>query len=258
MVSFALSFSPTNRPRILKSDLRALFPSLLLLFILPGLLPAQQTDFNTIIQPVEIKAREFREYLVQLAWLNYPEGAIVREEVYNARDEAKNTRKEWMRDVQTTFNLNEANLKGEDTSGSVFFPRYNFGLNLNLYNILSQRNKNRISRRNIDIAQHNVNQAKLEIRAETLVRYNTFRLAKDLQKTRNLVEQESYNNFILVQQLYRTDEKTFDEFAKASSAYYESQEARIRAESDVQLAKIRLEEMIGLRWEQVQHPGKED
>jgi outer membrane protein TolC len=221
-------------------------------------LAAQQTDFNNIVQPVEIKARDFREYLVQLAWLNNPGGAIAREEVYNARDEAKNVNKEWMRDLQATANLNEANLKGRDTSGSVFFPRYNFGVNLNLYNLLSQRGKNRISRRNIEIAQHQVNRAKLEIRAETLARYTAFKLALDLKKTRNLVEQESYNNFILVQQLYRTDEKTFDEFARASSAYFEAQEMRIRAEADVQLAQIRLEEMIGLRWDQVQHPGKEE
>lgn len=217
---------------------------------------AQQTDFNAIIPPVEVKARDFREYLVQLAWINSPDGAIAQAEVRNARDEAKNVAKEWMRDIQATFNLNEANLKGADSSGSVFFPRYNFGVNLNMFNILSQGKRNKISRREIDIAQQRVNKRKLEIRAETLVRYTSFRLAKDILKTRSLVEQEANNNFILIQQLYRTDEETFDRYSIASTTFYEAQESRIRAEADVQTAQIRLEEMIGLRWEQVQHPGK--
>jgi outer membrane protein TolC len=231
--------------------------TLILCFIATALF-AQQTDFATVIQPVETKARDFQEYLVQLAWLNRPESSIAEAEVRNARDDAKNTNKEWMRDVQATFNLNEANLRNKDTSGSVFFPRYNFGLNLNLYNILTQGTKNKISRREIEVAEHRVNQRKLEIRSETLARYAGFKLAKEILKTRSLVEQESQNNYILMQQLYRTDEKTFDEYATASSAYFQAQEARIRADSEVQVAKFRLEEMIGLRWEQVQHPAKEE
>lgn len=219
---------------------------------------AQQTNYETVVQPMETKARDFSEYLVQLAWQNNPASLIVLDEVKNAQDEARNARKEWMRDVQATFNLNEANLRATDSSGSVFFPRYNFGLNLNLYNILSQKGKSRIGRREVEIAEQKVNEKKLEIRAETLSRYAVFRLNKALLKTRTLVEQETYNNFILIQQLYKTDEKTFEDYSAASSAYYEAQEARLRAETDVLLAKLSLEEIIGLKWEQVQHPAKEE
>lgn len=219
---------------------------------------AQQTNYETVVQPMEIKARDFSEYLVQLAWQNHPGSAMAINEVENARDEARNARKEWMRDVQATFNLNEANLRSPDSSGSVFFPRYNFGLNLNLYNILSQKSKSRIGRRDIEIAEQRVNEKKLEIRAETLGRFAKFRLAKAILKTRTLFEQETYNNFILIQQLYKTDEKTYEDYSAASSAYYEAQEARLHAETDVLLAKLALEEIIGLKWEQVQHPAKEE
>lgn len=228
-----------------------------ILFCLNGL-NAQQTDFDLVVQPVEAKARDLSEYLVQLAWLNNPESAVAQEEVKVAQDEAKNTRKEWMRDVQATFNLNEANLRGVDSLGNVFFPRYNFGVSVNLFNILSQGNKNKIGKREIRIAEHKVNQRKLEIRAETLSRYANFKLARDIVKTRTLAEQEVYTNFVLIQQLYKTDEKTFEEYITASSAYYKAQEARMQAENEALLAKYRLEEMIGLKWEQVQHPEKTD
>lgn len=219
---------------------------------------AQQTDYESIVVPLEVKARDFSEYLVQLAWQNNPAGTIVLDQAENARDAVRNTRREWMRDLQASFNLNESNLRPPDSSGNVFFPRYNFGLTLNLYNILSQKDKNRIGRRDIEIAEQKINAAKLEIRAETLTRYARFRLAKQLLQTRTFVEQESYNNFVLIQQLYKTDEKTFEDYSTAASAYYEAQEARIRAETDVQLAKFNLEEIIGLKWEQVQHPAKEE
>lgn len=229
-----------------------------IILCLNGMIAAQQTDFDAVILPVDMKARDFSEYLVQLAWLNQPESAIAQDEVKVAQDEAKNTRKEWMRDVQATFNLNEANLQGVDSFGNVFFPRYNFGVSLNLFNILSQGTKNKVSKREIRIAEHKVNQRKLEIRAETLVRYAAFKLAKEILKTRTLAEQEIYANFVLIQQLYKTDEKTFEEYITASSAYYQSQEGRLKAETEVQLAKFRLEEMIGLKWDQVQHPAKEE
>ena len=237
---------------------RKLTFTLSILLGLNGLLSAQQTDFDAVIIPVETKARDFSEYLVQLAWLNQPESAIAQDEVKNAQDEAKNTRKEWMRDVQANFNLNEGNLQGADGSGNVYFPRYNFGVGLNLYSLTSQKSKNDIGKRDIRIAEHKVNQRKLEIRSETLQRYALYKLAKSLYKTRTLAEQEANANYLVIQQLYKTDEKTFEEYTTASVAYYAAQEARMKAETDVMLAKISLEEMIGLKWEQVQHPAKED
>lgn len=225
---------------------------------LNGLMIAQQADFDAVVIPMETKARDFSEYLVQLAWLNQPESAIVQDEVKNAMDEAKNTRKEWMRDVQASFNINEGNLQGAGENGNVFFPRYNFGVGMNLYNITSQKTKNNVGKRDVKIAEHRVNQRKLEIRAETLQRFALYKLSRELFKTRTLAEQEANANYLVIQQLYKSDEKTFEEYTTASAAYFAAQEARLKANTDVMLAKISLEEMIGIKWEQVQHPAKEE
>ena len=225
---------------------------------LNGLMIAQQADFDAVVIPMETKARDFSEYLVQLAWLNQPESAIVQDEVKNAMDEAKNTRKEWMRDVQASFNINEGNLQGAGENGNVFFPRYNFGVGMNLYNITSQKTKNNVGKRDVKIAEHRVNQRKLEIRAETLQRFALYKLSRELFKTRTLAEQEANANYLVIQQLYKSDEKTFEEYTTASAAYFAAQEARLKANTDVMLAKISLEEMIGVKWEQVQHPAKEE
>lgn len=219
---------------------------------------AQLTDYDAIIQPVDAKARDIGEYMVQLAWLNSPEGRIAETELLNAHSENKNTRKEWMRDVNASFNLNETNLRGADTLGNVFFPRYNFGLTLNLYNILSQKEKNKIGKRNTDIAGERIKQAKREIRAIALSRWASFQLTREIYKERSTLELELNNNFILIQQLYKSDEATLEQYTTTSAAYYEAREGRIRAQTELEIAKIKLEETIGLRWEQVQHPSKGD
>jgi outer membrane protein TolC len=219
---------------------------------------AQQTDYDAIIQPVDAKARDLGEYIVQLAWLNSPEGHIAEKVLLNSKSEQKNTKKEWMRDVNASFNFNESNLKGADTLGNVFFPRYNFGLTLNLYNILSQNEKNNIGRRRISIAEERINQRKREIRADALTRWADFKLAKEIYKERSTVELDLNNNFILIQQLYKSDEATLEQYTTTSAAYYQAREARIRAQTEAEIAKFKLEEIIGLRWEQVQHPAKEE
>ncbi len=229
---------------------------ILLCLTLP--LAAQQTDYDAIVQPLDAKARDFPEYLVQLAWLNSPEGAMALEEVKNEQDQAQNTRKEWLRDVQATFNINEGNVRPSSATNNAFFPRYNFAVSLNVYNILTQKNKSRIGSRDIKIAELEVNRRKLAVRAETLARYANYRLAKEIYQTRALAEQEMNANFILVEQLYKTDEKTFEEYTLASTSFYQAKENRIKAETDIQLAKFQLEAMLGLKWEQVQHPAKEE
>jgi len=234
----------------------AIFTLLTLWFVSP--LSAQQTDYDAIIQPVDAKARDIGEYMVQLAWLNSPEGRIAENELLNARSENKNTRKEWMRDVNASFNFNESNLKGADTLGNVFFPRYNFGLTLNLYNILSQKEKNNIGRRRMSIADERIHLRKREIRADALTAWANFRLAREIFKERSTVELDLNNNFILIQQLYKSDEATLEQYTTTSATYYEAREARIRAQTEAEIAKFRLEEIIGLRWEQVQHPSKEE
>lgn len=234
--------------------------SILLFLTLCSMVPlcAQQTDYDAIIQPVDAKARDIGEYIVQLAWLNSPEGHIAETEMLITRSELKNIKKEWMRDVNASFNFNESNLKGVDTLGNVFFPRYNFGLTLNLYNILSQKEKNNIGRREMNIAGERINQRKREIRATALTRWADFRLAREIFKERSTVELDLNNNFILIQQLYKSDEATLEQYTTTSATYYQAREARIRAQTELEIAKFKLEEIIGLRWEQVQHPSKED
>lgn len=283
---------------------------------------AQQTDFNRVVQPVEMKAKDFREYLIQLAWVNNPDNQILSKEIDIAKEELKITKKDWLKDLQVTSNLNEANIKplfnrnasdattvnsselvnnglpivttntttvtkpngttettvettsqlvnnGKPTvrsqtstttgagTDNVFFPRYNVGINLNLGTILTQKGKNSIRQREVLITEDRLNQQKLAIRAETLVRYEQLLAAYEIYKTRVQVEQDAKSNYILIGTLYKTDEKTFVDYNEASSTYQTAVEARIKADTEKRVALYRLEEIIGVTWDQVKHSAKQ-
>jgi outer membrane protein TolC len=262
--------------------------SLMFFLTITGL-KAQQTDFNRVVLPIEMKAKDFREYLVQLAWLNNPDNDVYALEVENAKDQLSVTKKDWMKDFQVSGNLNEANNPFRSSNSgdpvqtntvevvnggpsttrnvttttigtsadNVFFPRYNLGVNLNLGNLLSQKGKNHIREREIKMAEGKLNQRKLAIRAETLVRFETLLAANEIYKTRVQIEQDAKSNYILVGSLYKTDEKTFEDYNEASSIYQSAIEARIKADSERRIALYRLEEIIGITWEQVKHQSKE-
>jgi outer membrane protein TolC len=254
------------------------------------LLSAQLTDFNRVVLPVDSKAKDFKEYLVQLAWQNNPDNQVYAIEIENAKDQLVVTKKDWMKDVQLTSNLNEANLKplfesdaptttntktttiinnGAPTvtrttvdaitagADNVFFPRYNLGINVNLGTVLTQKPKNRIREREIKMAEHQLNQRKLRTRAETLERYENLIAANEIYKTRVQIEQDIKANFVLIGSMYKTDEKTFEEYNESSSAYHGAVESRIKAESERRVALYRLEEIIGVTWDLVKHSGKE-
>lgn len=233
---------------------------------------AQLANFDRVVIPTEQKAKDFSEYLVQLAWENNPANKVLLYKKEIAEQEVKLAKKDWL----NGFNLSGSysnqpviltipryNLAGDKIVGFDIQPGSNYaqavggGIGINLAALTSTGNKKEVARQKVKIAEADIDQQKLAVRAEALTRYQKFRLALEIVKTRAQVEQDTKNTFDLVQQLYRTDEKTFEEYNESATAFHQATEARIHAEADYQLARIFLEEIIGIRWEDVVHPGKD-
>jgi hypothetical protein len=90
--------------------------------------------------------------------LNQPESAIAEEVKSQARQSHP---QEWMRDVQATFSINEGSTS-VDENGNIYFPRYNLAWGL-ISSISPAKGQKRRGKHDIKIAQHKVNQRKLEI-----------------------------------------------------------------------------------------------
>ena len=233
---------------------------------------AQITNFDRVVVPTEQKSKDFQEYIVQLAWENNPANKVLVYKKEVAEQEVNLAKKDWLNGINLSGGYSYQPIvltkpvyqaDGKIVGFVVSQDRSNFaqslsgGIGLNLAAIASSGSKKEVARQKVKIAEADIDQQKLAVRAEALTRYQKFRLALEIVKTRVQVEQDTKNIFDLVTQLYKTDEKTFEEFNEAATAFHQATEARIHAEADYQLARIFLEEIIGLRWEDVVHPGKD-
>lgn len=235
---------------------------------------AQVANFDRVVQPVDVKAKDFPEYLVQLAWVNNPANKVLDYKKEAAQAEVKLAKKTWLNSLSpsvgyahqplpltkpryNTSNPQQPLLVGFDLDRYVYTNQFTPSLGLNLGVLFSTKGKKNIAEQQVKIADADINQQKLTIRAETLARYQNFKLALEILKTRTQVEQDAKNNFDIMAQQFRSDAIKFSEYNEAATTYHEAVESRIKAESDYQIARIHLEEIIGVRWDDVSHPGKD-
>lgn len=213
---------------------------------------AQRTNFDRIVIPPEQISRDYKENLVQLAWVNNPDNKVLQHEVSIAEIEQNAAKWTWAESLQASFNLNEGNFKKEtEEGGNLFFPRYNFSASLSIGSLVRSSKEKKLTAQKLDIAHHRVNQRKLLIRAETLKRYEDYLTTVEMLKLRTQAVEDFYATYLAVSKKFKESRSSLEEYNQASTTYYTALENKLRAESDVNLAKISLEEIIGVRLEEV-------
>ncbi|MEM1123411.1 MAG: TolC family protein [Bacteroidota bacterium] len=205
-------------------------------------------DFSRVIPPEGQTPRTFEDKLVQWAWYNSPENLIYKEEI---AIRAKKVGLTWweLLDATASFNLNEGNIQPTLTSDNLFFPRYNFGLTLNLSNILGMPAKKKIAEHELKIAELAESQQKLNVRGEVLRRYTDYELAVEILKYKTQAAEEAQSVYTLVSERFEDDKEDFKDFTAASANFHRANEAKAIAQANVNKARVSLEEMIGIPWE---------
>ncbi len=215
-------------------------------------LQAQTINFNQIVVPEGQRTTNFEEYLVQLAWLNSPETQILNFKKDKEAREVDLKQSEWMDDVSFLFNINEVSLENvinPDPNNFVLYPLYQFSAAVSLGSFTNTKKEKEIEAFDVKIANMEANIHKMEIRAETLSRYHKFLLAIETLKVRVKAEEDSKNIFNVAQQRFKNADLDMQDMLQASEAYNGALERKLVAETDVELTKLALEEIIGVRWE---------
>lgn len=213
---------------------------------------AQPVDFNQVITPESQRPANFEDYLVQLAWINNPEAKILGYRKDKESKEVELQRQDWMNDVKFGFNINEVslgNVLAPSSDNLVLYPLYQFSAGVSLGTFTTGRKKREIEEVDVLIADMETNQHKLKIRAETLARYRKLLLSYEMFKVRVRAEEDARNIYEYAQQQFKNANLELDEMLRASDSYNNAQERRLSAETDIELSKLALEEMIGVKWE---------
>jgi outer membrane protein TolC len=73
-------------------------------------------------------------------------------------------------------------------------------------------------------------------------------LAEKVLDTRILAEEDSKNTRDISAERFKTGEIKLEDMTKASESYYQALENRMTAETDLEIAKIDLEQLLGIQW----------
>lgn len=221
---------------------------------------AQVTDFNKIVPSEETRPKTFEDYLVQLAWKNSPQTKILGSEQKITELEVDLTKREWMKNLQVQWNLNEISLSNIiydfDDPLFVALPIWNVTATADLNTVFNRKKRIQASKQKVEIAKESANLMKMQVRADVLKRYYDHLLAIDILKVRTEAEQDASENNILLKELFKEDKVEYEDLNRASLAYTNAKEARINAEMDIRLTKIALEELIGVSYEDAERYGK--
>ncbi len=222
---------------------------------------AQITDYNKIVPGEDTRPKTFEDYLVQLAWNNSPNNKIMGSNQKIAELEVDLTKREWMKNLQVQWNLNEISLSNIiydfDDPLFVALPIWNITATADLNTVFNRKKRIDVSKQKLEITRQNVNLLKLKTRALVLERYYEYLLSLDILKVRTEAEQDAKENQTLLKELFQDNKAKFEELSRAALAFTQAKEARISAEMEIQLSKIALEELIGMSYEEAEKYGRQ-
>lgn len=225
-----------------------LFPFLVVLACVS--IQAQSIDYNKIILPERVQSADFGEKLVQLAWKNHPTNEIYRRDVEIAQYQVGKTAAEWLNMITLQGNINEINIKS-DPNVPVFLPRYNFGLIVPLGIFVKNPNETKQNRQKLVIAQEQVNAQKLEVRRVVLKSYNEYLLTEKVFKILSQQFSDTESNLKLIEQRFKRGETNFEVYTSSQAELNRASIAMLQADRDFKNAKLDLEQLIGVRLEDV-------
>ncbi len=226
--------------------------ALILFSCAPLLLVAQKIDYNKIILPDDAKDIQFVEKLVRLAWANNPTNEMLKHQVSAAEYNEKILKRNFLNQITATGNLNEFNINPPNTTQfPIFFPRYNFGATLNLGNFFIDPLRVKRAKEEKMIAVQNVNSQKLTLRAEVLRRYQIYLTNKDLLKVQIEALEDASNLFSTSEQKFKNGEATIVDYNNALEILNTRKTQKITAEREFNISKIDIEELIGVKLEEV-------
>ena len=209
---------------------------------------SQNIDYNYIIIPEGAQDLTVEERLVQLAWKNNPVSNINNNNIQIAKHNLTLAQTSWLDNIVITGNVNEFVISPEsdEFNRAQFFPLYNIGARISLGELIINPQKAKIARVEYENEMERLNQQKLFIRAEVLRRYNAYTSSQAIMEIQSEKTENALNTFNLVEEQFLNGNSPVETYNAAYNNYKNEQIELERLENDVRIAKVNLEELIGV------------
>lgn len=214
---------------------------------------SQNIDYTKIILPEGTGQLSFEEKLVQLAWKNHPSNLRVIENVKHAQYRINQEKVQWTDNFYAVGNLNEftINPSTDLLNRSAFYPRYNFGIRLSLGDFVITPIRVKAARSETIMREHQVNEKKLDVRKDVLTRLETLKQYYKILKFRKDLLEGVLSVYQDIEKQFQQGKINIDAYQSASQAYSLRSENVIFAQSTFNQSKLAIEELIGLKLEDV-------
>ncbi len=244
-------FSPAKQ---LKSEQMRYFTLAFFLFTqvvhaqTPG--PLYRTDSNRI--------SDIREKLIQLAMQN-PVYEMADHATMAASYQINIAKSAYLGLLSAQANINEFTLSPQTSNGQKipnYYPIYNVGINIPFDIFTRTTNNVKIAQENFLIASAAKNQRFREIKADVLTKYENYLLAKQLVELQGRITQSEYASLKRAESDFAENLIKLEDVDKVQKSYVTEQVKSLILQKDLNLSKIELEKVIGVKIEDVERGVK--
>lgn len=184
-----------------------------------------------------------KNQLVKIALRN-PAFAIADANIEIAELNRKRAGASWLNSISLGGNINEFVIQNSDRA--TFFPKYNAGISLPLGTFSRVKNEKRIADQEILIAEATRTQQEMQIKAETLTRYENFKERSELVTLQNISLANNLDDYKLAQKNFEEGTITIEVLNRIYQNYMNERNKLVSYQRDLNVSIIALEEMLGM------------
>jgi len=207
-------------------------------------------DTSKII-PQNPDTTDYLEKLVYIAWQNYPDNLAYRYLVDIAEEDLYQKKWSWLDNLNLTYQYNPQPTSNVDPNDNSSLPRFGIGVSINIGSIFKTPSNIEKGRLELKRAYLQVTQQKLYIRGEVSRRYAYYIGNIKLLQIRSQAVSDAQSTLTLTKFRYESGQVDLVEYDKVLRSYTDNLERQAVAEMDVQFHKANLEQLVGIKLEDI-------
>jgi outer membrane protein TolC len=208
-----------------------------------------------LYRPDSLRINNIREKLVQLAMQN-PSYEMADHAALAASYQINIAKSAYLGLITAQGNINEYTVFGAPSVNGqrvpYYYPIYNVGVNIPLNIFTTTPNNTKIAKENYYLATAAKNQIFREIKADVLTKYENYLLAKQLVELQGRITQGEYATLKRAESDFAENLIKLDDVERTQKIYINEQVKSLTLQRDLNLSKIELEKVIGVKIEDVE------
>lgn len=228
---------------------------IILFFSFSGLSEAQNSQPKNLLDTNKIITQnpdttDYLEKLIYIAWQNYPDNLAQKYLIDIAEEDLFQRKWSWLDNLNLTYQYNpQPGTTNQNDNSSL--PRFGIGISVNIGSIFTTPSKISQGKFYVERAKLGVIQQKLYIRSEVSKRYAYYLGNINLMKIRTQAVNDSQASLTLVKYKYESGQVDLEEYDRALRTYTDNLERQAVSEMDVQFNKANLEQLVGIKLEDI-------